>query len=395
MTTLHGNWNYPTSIKFGAGRIVELAEHCRALGMRRPLLVTDSGLAGLPMVVRALDLCRKAGLGCELYSDVQPNPVEANVTAGVAAFRAGGHDGVIAFGGGSALDTAKAIALMVGQTRPIWDFEDREDWFTRVDVAGMAPVVAVPTTAGTGSEVGRASVLTDLRDHTKKIIFHPKMLPAVVLEDPELTVGLPPSVTAAVGMDALSHNLEAYCAPGYHPMADGIAVEGMRLIREYLPRAVRNGSDLEARSHMLVASSMGATAFQKGLGAMHSLSHPCSANLGTHHGLTNAVVMPYVLEWNRMALEERMERLAAWLGLGERSYSGVLGWVLELRREIGIPDTLAALGLREEHAAAFAPQALADPSTGSNPLPMTERDFEQLYLNCIRGEPQAGRPDAR
>ena len=292
---------------------------------------------------------------------------------------------MIAFGGGSALDTAKAIALMVGQTRPIWDFEDREDWYTRVDVAGMAPVVAVPTTSGTGSEVGRASVITDLRDHTKKIIFHPKMLPAIVIEDPELTVGLPAHITAAVGMDALSHNLEAYSAPGYHPLAEGIAVEGMRLIREFLPRAVRNGADLEARSHMLIASSMGATAFQKGLGAMHSLSHPCSANLGTHHGLTNAVVMPYVLEWNRAALETKMVRLAAWLGLAEHSFAGVLRWVLNLRREIGIPHTLADIGVRQEHARPFAPQALADPSTGGNPLPMTEQDFEKLYRNCIEG----------
>jgi alcohol dehydrogenase class IV len=275
---------------------------------------------------------------------------------------------------------------MVGQVRPIWDFEDREDWYTRVDTAGMAPVIAVPTTAGTGSEVGRASVITDLRDHTKKIIFHPKMLPALVIEDPELTVGLPPHVTAAVGMDALSHNLEAYCAPGFHPMAEGIAVEGMRVIREYLPRAVANGADLEARAHMLVASSMGATAFQKGLGAMHSLSHPCSANLNTHHGLTNAVVMPYVLEWNRDVLGDKLARLAAWLGLRERSFEGVLHWVLELRREIGIPDALAALGLEERHAKAFAPQALADPSTGGNPLPMTEQCFERLYLRCIRGE---------
>jgi alcohol dehydrogenase class IV len=389
-TELRGNWNYPTSIRFGAGRIVELPEHCRAVGVERPLLVTDAGLAGLPMVARVVELCRKAGLGIELYSDVQPNPVEANVTAGVEAYRRGRHDGVIAFGGGSALDTGKAIALMVGQTRPIWDFEDREDWYTRVNVAGMAPVIAVPTTAGTGSEVGRASVITDLRDHTKKIIFHPKMLPVLVLEDPELTVGLPPKVTAAVGMDALSHNLEAYCAPGYHPMAEGIAVEGMRLIKEYLPRAVANGQDIEARSHMLVASSMGATAFQKGLGAMHSLSHPCSANLNTHHGLTNAVVMPYVLEWNRQALEDRMARLAAWLGLAERSYAGVLKWVLELRRTIGIPHTLADLGLREEHARAFAPQAFADPSTGGNPVPMTEQGFEQLYLRCIRGGLAAG-----
>ncbi|HET9694336.1 MAG TPA: iron-containing alcohol dehydrogenase [Steroidobacteraceae bacterium] len=385
-TALRGNWNYPTSIRFGAGRIVELPEHCRTLGIARPLFVTDAGLAGLPIVARVQQLCRDAGLGIETFSDVQANPVEANVAAGVAAYRKGRHDGVIAFGGGSALDAGKAIALMVGQTRPIWDFEDREDWYTRVDTAGMAPVIAVPTTAGTGSEVGRASVITDVRDHTKKIIFHPKMLPALVLEDPELTVGLPPHVTAAVGMDALSHNLEAYCAPGYHPMAEGIAVEGMRLIKEYLPRAVANGADLEARAHMLVASSMGATAFQKGLGAMHSLSHPCSANLNTHHGLTNAVVMPYVLEWNRGVLDDKMTRLAAWLGLPDRSFAGVLRWVLELRRGIGIPDTLARLGLNEGHARSFAPQAYADPSTGGNPVPMTEQCFEQLYLRCIRGE---------
>ena len=323
------------------------------------------------MIASAMKSCNAAGLACEVFSDVQANPVEANVNAGVAAFKRGKHDGVIAFGGGSALDTAKAIALMVGQTRPIWDFEDREDWFTRVNVEGMAPVVAVPTTAGTGSEVGRASVITDLRDHTKKIIFHPKMMPSIVLEDPELTIGLPAHITAAVGMDALSHNLEAYCSPGYHPMAEGIAVEGMRLIKEYLPRAVANGADIEARAQMLVASSMGATAFQKGLGAMHSLSHPCSANLNTHHGLTNAVVMPYVLQWNREVLDEKLSRLAAWLGLKEHSQAGVMRWILELRQQIGIPNTLADLGVREEHANSFAPQAFNDPSTGGNPVPMT------------------------
>jgi alcohol dehydrogenase class IV len=383
---LQGNWNYPTSIKFGAGRIAELAEHCRALGMARPLLVTDPGLAVLPMIAGAVARCRDAGLACEIYSGVQPNPVEANVSDGVAALRHGGHDGVIAFGGGSALDTAKAIAMMVGQTRPIWDFEDREDWYTRVDVTGMVPVVAVPTTAGTGSEVGRAAVFTDLRDHMKKIIFHPKMMPGVVIEDPELCVGLPSQLTAAVGMDALSHNLEAYCAVGYHPMAEGIAVEGMRLIKDWLPRAVKNGADIEARAQMLVASSMGATAFQKGLGAMHSLSHPCSANLGTHHGLTNAVVMPYVLEWNRVAIEEKLARLAAWLGLPERSFAGVLQWVIELRRDIGIPPTLKELGVTEAHVAEFAPQAFADPSTGGNPVAMSVADFETLYRRCIRGD---------
>jgi alcohol dehydrogenase class IV len=382
---LKGNWNYPTSIRFGAGRIRELPDACRSLGMKRPLLVTDAMLVKLPMVGQVAELCSKAGLPCDVFSDVQANPVADNVSAGVTAYRAGGHDGVIAFGGGSALDAAKAIALMVGQKRPLWDFEDREDWYTRVDVSGMAPVVAVPTTAGTGSEVGRASVITDLTDHTKKIIFHPKMLPAIVVEDPELTIGLPAHVTAATGMDALSHCLEAWCSPFYHPMAEGIAAEGMRLVKQWLPTAVHQGSSVEARSHMLVASSMGATAFQKGLGAMHSLSHPCGANLNTQHGLTNAVVMPYVLAWNRRAIEEKMQRLAAYLGLQVQSFDGFLDWVLALRADIGIPNTLADIGVREEHAAAFAPQALADPSTGGNPLPMTEDDFRVLYLNCIRG----------
>mgnify|MGYP003507688499 CR=1 FL=1 len=385
MAALKGNWNYPTSIRFGAGRIRELPDACKALGMQRPLLVTDPGLVQLPMIANAVGYCRDAGLRCAAFSDIRPNPVEQNVNDGLRAFREGGHDGVIAMGGGSGLDAGKAIALMAGQKRPIWDFEDREDWWTRVDAAGMAPVVAVPTTAGTGSEVGRASVITDLRDHTKKIIFHPKMMPGIVIADPELTLGLPPKVTAATGMDALSHCLEAYCSPFYHPLAEGIAVEGMRLVHDFLPRAVADGKDLEARSHMLIASSMGATAFQKGLGAMHSLSHPCGANLDTHHGLTNAVVMPYVLAWNRRAIEPKMERLAAWLGLKGKGYAAVYDWILSLRETIGIPKTLAALGVQEKHAAEFAPQALADPSTGGNPLPMTVADFEKLYLNCIRG----------
>jgi alcohol dehydrogenase class IV len=276
--------------------------------------------------------------------------------------------------------------MMVGQARPLFDFEDREDWFLRVNVSGMAPVVAVPTTAGTGSEVGRASVITDTSDHTKKIIFHPRMMPGAVVEDPELTFGLPANVTAATGMDALSHNLEAFCSPTYHPLAEGIAVEGMRLVKEWLPAAVQDGHNLEARSNMMIASSMGATAFQKGLGAMHSLSHPCGANLNTHHGLTNAVVMPYVLVWNRPAIEGKMQRLAAYLGLERPGFDALLDWILELRRRIGIPNTLAELGVGIEHAAEFAAQALADPSTGTNPVPMTERDFERLYGHCIRGE---------
>jgi alcohol dehydrogenase class IV len=383
---LKGNWNYPTSIRFGPGRIRELPAVCRTLGMHRPLLVTDAGLAKLPMVADTVRLCTEAGLSCLVYSSVQANPVADNVMYGVATYQAGGHDGVIAFGGGSALDVGKAVGLMVGQARPLFDFEDREDWFLRVNVSGMAPVLAVPTTAGTGSEVGRASVITDPTDHVKKIIFHPRMMPQAVIEDPELTCGLPPNVTAATGMDALSHSLEAFCSPFYHPLAEGVAVEGMRLVKEWLPVAVENGRSLEARSHMLIASSMGATAFQKGLGAMHSLSHPCGANLNTHHGLTNAVVMPYVLVWNRPAIEDKLRRLAAYLGLENPGFDAVLKWVLELRHRIGIPNTLADLGVGTEHARQFAGQALADPSTGGNPVPMTERDFEQLYLNCIRGE---------
>lgn len=383
---LKGNWNYPTSIRFGAGRIRELPDVCRTLGMQRPLLVTDAGLAKLPMVSEAVRDCATSGLHCVVYSSVQANPVADNVMYGVATYQAGGHDGVIAFGGGSALDVGKAVGLMVGQARPLFDFEDRDDWFMRVNVSGMAPVLAVPTTAGTGSEVGRASVIIDPSDHTKKIIFHPKMLPGVVIEDPELTLGLPPNVTAATGMDALSHCLEAFCSPSYHPLAEGIAVEGMRLIKEWLPVAVSDGRNVEARSHMLIASSMGATAFQKGLGAMHSLSHPLGAHLNLHHGLTNAVVMPYVLVWNREAIAGKLQRLAAYLGLEAPGFDAVLKWVLALRSRVGIPHTLADIGVKDEHATQLAGQALADPSTGGNPLPMTEVRFQQLYRNCIRGE---------
>ena len=382
--SLVGNWNYPTSIRFGAGRIRELPDACKVVGLKRPLLVTDPGLAPLPMVTAAVQACRAAGLGCSVFSDVQANPIEANVSAGVVLYKRDGHDGVIAFGGGSALDAGKAIALMVGQSRPLWDFEDREDWYRRVNVAGIAPTVAVPTTSGTGSEVGRASVITDVRDHTKKIIFHPRMQPALVIADPALTLGLPPHLTAAVGMDALSHNLEAFCAPSYHPMAEGIALEGMRLIREWLPLAVADGSNLEARAHMMIASSMGATAFQKGLGAMHSLSHPCSAYFNTHHGLTNAVVMPYVLAWNRTALEEKMQHLSRVLGL-QPGFAGVLDWILELRAALRIPPTLQALGVTEQSVEALAVCALQDPSTAGNPLPMTAADFAALYRNCLEG----------
>ena len=339
----------------------------------------------MAMVTDAAQSCRDAGLACEIFSDVRGNPVESNVTEGVRAWHDGGHDGVIGFGGGSALDAAKAVALMSGQARPLWDFEDREDWWTRADADGISPVVAVPTTSGTGSEVGRASVITDVRDHTKKIIFHPKMLPVAVIADPELTVGLPAHVTAAVGMDALSHNLEAFCSPVFHPLAQGIALEGVRLVKEWLPAACEDGADLTARACMQVASTMGATAFQKGLGAMHSMSHPCGAVHDTHHGLTNAVVMPYVLEFNRPAIEDGMAALARYLGLGDAGFDAVLQWILELRARIGIPHTLAEIGVPADAADRLAPMALVDPSSATNPVTLTTPALESLFDNALEG----------
>ena len=383
--TLSGNWNYPTPIRFGPGRIRELAQTCREFGIERPLLVTDPGLATMAMVTDAAQSCRDDGLGCTIFSDVRGNPVESNVVEGVRVLRDGAHDGVIGFGGGSALDAAKAVALMSRQTRPLWDFEDREDWWTRADADGIAPVVAVPTTSGTGSEVGRASVITDVRDHTKKIIFHPKMLPVVVIADPELTVGLPAPITAAVGMDALSHNLEAWCSPVFHPMAQGIALEGMRLVKEWLPAACEDGGDLTARACMQVASTMGATAFQKGLGAMHSMSHPCGAVYDTHHGLTNAVVMPYVLEFNRASIEDKMAALARYLGLGGTGFEAVQRWILELRARIGIPHTLNDIGVPSEAASRLAPTALVDPSSATNPVALTTPALVSLFENALEG----------
>jgi alcohol dehydrogenase class IV len=309
-----------------------------------------------------------------------------NVEDGIAAYKAGGHDGVIAFGGGSALDAAKAVALMIGQKRPIWDYEDVGDWWTRVDPAGVAPIIAVPTTSGTGSEVGRASVITDESNHVKKIIFHPKMLPGIVIDDPELTVGLPPHITAATGMDALSHCLEAYCAPGYHPLADGIALEGMRLIKDALPAAVKNGKDLVARANMMAAASMGATAFQKGLGGMHAISHPLGALYNTHHGLTNAVVMPYVLEYNQQAIDERMTRLAAFLRLPNPGYHAVLDWILALRKEVGIPHTLKDIGVDDKQVDRVAEMAAADPSAGGNPIKVGAAELRVMFVNGLEGK---------
>ena len=381
-----GDWSFPAPIRFGAGRISELPDACRELGIRRPLLVTDPGLAALAMVGDAAESCSDAGLACAVFSDVRANPVEANVHEGVRALREGDRDGIIAFGGGSALDTGKAIALMAGQSRPIWDFEDREDWWTRAEEDGMLPVVAVPTTSGTGSETGRASVITDTRaEPTKRIIFHPRMMPGRVILDPGLTLGLPAHLTAAVGMDALSHSLEAYSSPVFHPLAQGIALEAMRFVRDALPAAVKNPADLAARSRMQVAAAMGSTAFQKGLGAMHALSHPCSSLLDTHHGLTNAVVMPYALVFNRPAIEAKMAALARYLDLPDPSFPGVLDWILALREEIGIPHTLRNLGVDASFARRMAPMAAVDPSAATNPVPLDADALERLYRRAIDG----------
>ena len=379
-----GNWNYPTSVKFGAGRIAEIASHCAAAGVTRPLLVTDSGLAANPMVARALGLMRQGGLAASMFADIKSNPVGRNVESGVSAYRAGRHDGVVAFGGGSALDVGKVIAFMSGQTRPLWDFEDVGDWWTRADPAGIAPVIAVPTTSGTGSEVGRAGVIVDEASHTKKIIFHPRMMPTITLCDPELTVGLPAHLTAATGMDALSHCLEAYCAPGFHPMADGIAVEGMRLIKDNLPTATRDGADLDARGKMMAAAAMGATAFQKGLGGMHALSHPIGALFDTHHGLTNAVLMPYVLRFNRPAVDARIARLAAYLDLGG-GFDGFLDWVLALRRDLGIPHALAALNIDPAQADRICAMAQDDPSALGNPIPFDAAAARRVFDAAMIG----------
>ncbi|MDJ0824796.1 MAG: iron-containing alcohol dehydrogenase [Rhodobacter sp.] len=380
--SLTANWSYPTAVRFGAGRIAEIGEACAAAGIAKPLLVTDHGLAGLEITGRTLDLLEAAGLGRAVFAEVDPNPTDANMQAGIAAFRAGGHDGVVAFGGGSGLDLGKMMAFMHGQTRPVWDFEDIGDWWTRADTEAIAPIVAVPTTAGTGSEVGRASVITNSQTHVKKIIFHPKVLPAQVIADPELTIGMPPVITAGTGMDAFAHCLEAYCSPHFHPMSQGIALEGMRLVKDYLPRAYGDGTDIEARAQMMAAAAMGAVAFQKGLGAIHAISHPVGARYGTHHGMTNAVVMPMVLEMNRPAVAERLAHAGAYLGL-TGGFDGFHHFVMELRHGLGVPDNLSAMGVGDEHLDAMVAEALEDPSAGGNPVEMTPENTRDLFEACL------------
>jgi alcohol dehydrogenase class IV len=385
MTIPNRNITFPTAIKFGAGRIKELAGLCKANGIKRPLFVTDPGLAGMAMVKSILDDLKAAGLGAALFSDVRPNPVEANLHAGVKAYKAGRHDGVVAFGGGSGLDVGKLIALMHGQTISVFDLEDVGDWWTRADAGKISPIIAVPTTAGTGSEVGRAGVVTHPETHEKKIIFHPAIMPKVALLDPELSVGLPPKLTAATGMDALAHCLESYCAPFYHPLAKGIALEGMALVKDNLAKAVKKGRDLDARGNMLVASSMGATAFQRGLGAIHALSHPFGGLYDAHHGLLNGIVMPYVLKANRRKIEKDIERAAAYLGI-KGGFDGFMKWILALRKEIGIPHKLADIGIDAGRLDEVAKMAIRDPSAGGNPIQFSEKQYKALARKCVTGD---------
>ncbi len=379
---LVGNWTYPTAVRFGAGRISEIAEACTAAGMSRPLLVTDRGLATMDITRKTLDILDAAGLGRAMFSEVDPNPNERNVAAGLEVLREGGFDGVIAFGGGSGLDLAKVLAFMAGQRRSLWDFEDIGDWWTRADADAILPIVAVPTTAGTGSEVGRAGVITNSDTHEKKIIFHPRMLPAVVICDPELTVGMPPAITAGTGLDAFAHCVEAFCSPHYHPMSQGIALEGMRLVKEYLPRAYADGADIEARAHMMSAAAMGSTAFQKGLGAIHALSHPIGAHHHTHHGTTNAVCMPAVLQFNRPAAEAVLTDAANYLGI-KGGFDGFAAFVDQLNASLGIPRTLTELGVTNPDLDVLTRSALSDPSVGGNPVEMTYDNTRALFEACL------------
>ena len=381
------NWNYPTTMWVGENRINDIAIACESLGITRPLLVTDRGLAKTDIVKNTLLILKEKNIITKLYSNVVGNPTGKNVNEGVESFKKDNCDGVIAFGGGSGLDVGKAIAFMSGQTLPIWDFEDVGDNWTKANDDEIAPIIAVPTTAGTGSETGRASVILNEETGVKNIIFHPKFLPSIVILDPVLTVGLPSKITAATGMDALAHNLEAYCAPGYHPMADGIALEGMRIINDWLLEAVNNGSNIEARQNMLSAASMGSTAFQKGLGAIHSLSHPVNALNNVHHGLSNAIFMPYVLTFNKDVIEKKIIKICDYLELNNRTFDGFINWILDLRKKLDMPHKLSeVIDEKDFDLDRLSKMALADPSTGGNPKKLNEADMKLMYQHSMSGE---------
>lgn len=380
--TLIGNWSYPTQIKFGAGRIREIADACNQANIKRPLLITDKGLSNLPITFKTLQLMKEAGLGDALFSNVDQNPNEKNLNSGIAAFKEGNHDGVIAFGGGSGLDLGKLVAFMVGQDRSVWDFEDVSDWWTRAKPNTIFPIVAIPTTAGTGSEVGRASVLTNSDTLEKKIIFHPQILPKVVICDPELTVEMPKSITAGTGLDAFAHCVEAFSSPHYHPMSQGIAVEGMRLVIENLGKVYSDGSDIEARANMMSAALMGATAFQKGLGAIHALSHPIGAVHHTHHGTTNAVCMPAVLRLNESKIRDRFDSVTGYLGI-QNGFSGFKVFVDEFNASLNIPLRLSDLGVENPDLGKLVKGALSDPSCGGNPVKLTSDNLKALFEEVL------------
>jgi alcohol dehydrogenase class IV len=382
VTTLTADWSYPTVIRFGAGRIAEIAQACAAAKISKPLLVTDRGLADLPIVDQTLTHLKNAGLEPALFADVDPNPNELNLEAGLVAYRSGGYDGVIAFGGGSGLDMGKLIAFMSGQSCSVWDFDDVADAWQRADDTGIAPIVAVPTTAGTGAEVGRAGILLNTQTRQKKIIFHPKMLPTQVICDPQLTISMPPAITAGTGLDAFAHCLEAYCSPHYHPMSQGIAIEGMRLVKENLPRAYANGNDINARGQMMSAAAMGATAFQKGLGAIHAISHPIGAQYNTHHGTTNAVVMPTVLAFNRAAIEPAIVRLASYLDI-PGGFEGFKAFLVELNQSLGIPENLRGIGVIDPDMDQLVSAVLADPCCGGNPIALNRENVRELLHSCL------------
>ncbi len=380
------NWNYPTAMWVGENRINDIAQACKNLSILKPLFVTDKGLAETEIVKKTISILKNKKINIELFSNVVGNPTGTNVNEGVESFRKNNCDGVICFGGGSGLDVGKSIAFMSGQSLPIWEFEDVGDNWTKANSEKIAPIIAVPTTAGTGSETGRAAVILNEETGVKKIIFHPKFLPSIVILDPVLTVGLPPKITAATGMDALAHNLEAYCAPGYHPMADGIALEGMKLINKWLLEAVNNGSNLEARMNMLTAASMGATAFQKGLGAIHSLSHPVNALNNVHHGLSNAIFMPYVLTFNKDVIEKKIIKICDYLELQDRSFDGFINWVLDLRKKLNMPHKLSeVIDEKDFQLDRLSKMALEDPSTGGNPKKLSEADMKIMYQHSMSG----------
>ena len=380
------NWNYPTTIWVGEGRIKELIQACKNLNINKPLFVTDRDLINLKMVEDIVSDLKKNFRDLSIFSNISGNPVGENVNDGVNEFKKNECDGVIAFGGGSGLDVGKAIAFMHGQKRSIWDFEDIGDYWKRADEKSIAPIIAIPTTAGTGSETGRASAIINKKTGIKKIIFHPKILPSIVILDPNLTLDLSPRLTAATGMDALSHNIEAFCAPGFHPMADGIAIEGIKLIKNSLIKAFHDGKDLKARSEMLAAASMGSTAFQKGLGTIHSLSHPINAQFNVHHGLTNAIFMPYVLTFNKELIERRIIKICDYLDLN-KNFESFLDWILELRKELNIPHKLSdVVDTNKMNLDLLSKMALNDPSTPTNPKKMSIEDMKVLYEHSISGK---------